>query len=89
MAEFHIKNTDRMFNSTFGFTHEELKRGIVDLQRLRDMIYAHAGSWPVEHVTGYLEIGGPKLGRDYSDCRLEPMLVESLEKLKEAFGGQT
>ena len=37
-----------------------------------------AADWPVSEVVGYLEIGGPKLGRDYSDYRLEKQLGESL-----------
>jgi hypothetical protein len=36
-------------------------------------------------MTGYLEIPGPKVGRDYSDPLLGRMLMESLEALKRHF----
>jgi ribulose-phosphate 3-epimerase len=36
-------------------------------------------------MTGYLEIGGPKLGRDYTDVQLEDQLRQSLKHLKEVF----
>ena len=85
MREFHFKNTDAIFNSTFGFSPEECSRGIVDLGRLKGLIDANAGRFPCGEVTGYLEIGGPKLGREYSDMHLERMLVESLQALKAVF----
>ncbi len=85
MCEFHFKNTDAIFNSTFGFGAEERVRGIVDLERLRHLIDANAERFPVEHVVGYLEIGGPKHGRDYSDPLLGPMLRESVAALREVF----
>jgi ribulose-phosphate 3-epimerase len=44
---------------------------------------AEAGRIPVDPMIGYLEIGGPKLGRDYSDGDLEHDLRESLAHLKE------
>jgi ribulose-phosphate 3-epimerase len=86
MAEFHLKNTDSIFNSTFGFTPEERRKGIVDLYRVKALIEAHADQWPVDEVVGHLEIGGPKLGRDYSDYQLESLLVGSFEALIEVFG---
>ena len=86
MAEFHFKNTDRYFESTFGFSAEERLRGIVDLKEVKRLIYDRADSWPVDEVTGYLEIGGPKLGRDYSDPLLGDALRESLDALRDAFG---
>jgi len=85
MREFHFKNTDAIFNSTFGFDPGERKKGIVDLARLKGLIEANAGRFPCRELTGYLEIGGPKLGRDYSDRHLERMLVESLQALKAVF----
>ena len=85
MREFHFKNTDTIFNSTFGFGPAERARGIVDLARLRDMIDRNAGRFPVPEITGYLEIGGPKVGRDYSDHALGAALAESLAALKESF----
>jgi sugar phosphate isomerase/epimerase len=86
MREFHFKNTDAIFNSTFGFGPEERARGIVDLPRLKALIDANAGRFPVSEITGYLEISGPKIGREYADGKLERMLVQSLEALKAVFG---
>ncbi|HTZ52601.1 MAG TPA: TIM barrel protein [Spirochaetia bacterium] len=85
MREFHFKNTDSIFNSTFGFGPEERKKGIVDLGRLRALVLAHAGRFPCSELTGYLEIAGPKVGREYADRHLERMLVESLQALTAVF----
>ncbi|GAB1483977.1 hypothetical protein MASR2M78_27940 [Treponema sp.] len=82
MSEFHFKNTDAIFGSTFGFGKEELSRGIVDLKRILEIVYERIDDWPVATVVGYLEIGGPKLGRDYSDPHLAKQLSESLEYIK-------
>ncbi len=81
-CEFHIKNTDALFSSTFGFTEADRARGIVDARRLFSLIREHESEWPVRNLVGYLEIGGPKLGRDYSDSHLETQLVESLAWLR-------
>ncbi len=86
MREFHFKNTDPIFNSTFGFGPGDKARGIVDLERLKRLIDAHAGTFPDGDVTGYLEIPGPKVGREYTDGHLERMLVESLQAVKAVFG---
>jgi sugar phosphate isomerase/epimerase len=88
MWEFHFKNTDSIFNATFGFGPEERERGIVDLRRLKRLIDANAGRFRYPDVTGYLEINGPKVGREYADRHLERMLVESLEALKSVFDGK-
>jgi ribulose-phosphate 3-epimerase len=85
MWEFHFKNTDGIFNATFGFSGEERERGIVDLSRLKRLIDANAERFPAPLVVGYLELGGPKLGRDYADRHLERMLVDSLQALKAVF----
>ncbi|MBT3271722.1 MAG: hypothetical protein HN368_01100, partial [Spirochaetales bacterium] len=85
MWEFHFKNTDSFYNSTFGFTDEECRNGIVDLPRLKDLIFDNTERWPIDDVFGYLEIGGPKLGRDYSDPDLEKNLVESIRNLRRVF----
>lgn len=85
MSEFHFKNTDSIFNATFGFAPAERERGIVDLARLRALIDANADRFPVREITGYLEIGGPKVGRDYTDPGLGRALGESLAALKERF----
>jgi sugar phosphate isomerase/epimerase len=86
MGEFHFKNTDARFDATFGFSAEERRRGIIDLRRLRDIIEANRDRFPVELVVGYLEMSGPKLGRDYSDYLLPEMLRESVAALQEGFG---
>jgi ribulose-phosphate 3-epimerase len=80
--ELHLKNTDNLFNSTFGFTEKERARGIVDVRAFRDFIIARAAVLPYERLVGYLEIGGPKLGRDYADHLLEAQLRESLRHVK-------
>lgn len=86
MCEFHFKNTDAVFGSTFGFNEEENKRGIVDLEAFRSLCDKHSDRWPVDDVVGYLEIGGPKIGRDYSDPLLGRELRASLRAVKAAFG---
>lgn len=85
MAEFHFKNTDRFFDSTFGFGEDDRVRGIVDLNKIKNIIWRRKSEWPVDEVIGYLEIGGPKLGRDYSDRLLPRMLEESIDALKNVF----
>ncbi|MBD3305225.1 hypothetical protein GF339_02640 [candidate division KSB3 bacterium] len=85
MAEFHLKNTDALFNSTFGFSPPEMERGIIDLTQIRTLLDAYADRWPVDEVVGYLELSGPKFGRDYSDTTLEQALSASLTALKAAF----
>lgn len=89
LYEVHLKNTDARFNSTFGFGPEERAKGIVDVPHFRDLLKKNAEKLPVQEMTGYLEIGGPKLGRDYSDHQLENQLRSSLRYLKEAFVGET
>ena len=84
MNEFHIKNTDEIFQSTFGFSDAESKRGIVDLRRLYRLLKKHDGRWATDDVVGYLEISGPKIGRDYSDCELEDALRSSLRAVTSA-----
>jgi hypothetical protein len=41
--------------------------------------------FPVKYPIGYLEISGPKTGRDYSDRLLRKSLSESLLALKNVF----
>lgn len=86
MGAFHIKNTDRHFDATFGFSQEERRRGIIDLERLRGLLERHADRFPVRPLVGYYETGGPKVGRDYSDCNLERDLRASLEAIQAVFG---
>ena len=50
-----------------------------------DIIVKNQKNLPVENVMGYLEHPGPKLGRDYSDYKLESMLIESIDVLKRYF----
>ena len=83
----HLKNTDRLFNSTFGFSEDERCRGIVDLVQFRDLLLdaGRARTLPVSTGVVYLEIAGPKTGRDYSDWQLEGMLRASLRHAREVF----
>ncbi len=83
MAEFHIKNTDALFQSTFSFaTEEERQAGIVKLEALSSMICENRHRFPVNEIVGYLEISGPKLGRDYSDRELEAQLRSSVSYMQ-------
>lgn len=88
MWEFHFKNTDARFDSTFGFGADDTKRGIVDLDVVSVLIQANSGRFPREEIVGYLEIPGPKLGRDYSDRLLGEQLTESIEAIGEVFPPQ-
>jgi sugar phosphate isomerase/epimerase len=85
LRSVHLKNTDNRFDATFGFTAAERQRGIIQVETFRDLLLANADRLPVKEVVGYLEIAGPKLGRDYSDRNLEGMLRESLRHLRETF----
>ncbi len=85
MWEFHFKNTDAIFNSTFGFGAEERARGIVDIRKLRMLLEKNAKRFPTDDITGYLELPGPKLGREYTDGLLRGQLEESLAALREEF----
>jgi sugar phosphate isomerase/epimerase len=86
MGAFHFKNTDRHFEATFGFSEEERRRGIVDLERLRELLERHADRFPVRPLVGYYETGGPKVGRDYSDLQLDRDLRASLQAIQAVFG---
>jgi ribulose-phosphate 3-epimerase len=85
MAEFHFKNTDAIYNSTFGFSESERARGIIDLPQTRTLCEKYRSAWPVPEMVGYLEIGGPKIGRDYTDPQVGPELEASLRALKAVF----
>jgi ribulose-phosphate 3-epimerase len=83
--EFHFKNTDSLFNSTFGFGPAERAHGIVDLKRFKALLSRNAARFPADDVTGYLELPGPKLGREYTDGLLRSQLDVSLAALREEF----
>jgi len=84
-TELHLKNTDSMFNSTFGFSEGDRKKGIVNIEEIKSRLLSRSEEAPIRELIGYLEIGGPKLGRDYSDCDLEAQLRESIRYLKSVF----
>ncbi len=84
-CEAHLKNTDAMYDATFGFGAADRARGIIDAAAIADLYRAHAGSLPVDQLVGYLELSGPKLGRDYTDPLLDSMLRQSLQHLKAAW----
>ena len=88
LYEIHLKNTDARYCSTFGFSSAEREKGVVDVAAIRDRLLV-ARNLPVQRVIGYLEIGGPKLGRDYSDGCLAEQLRASLPYLREAWLGRT
>jgi ribulose-phosphate 3-epimerase len=85
ITEIHLKNTNQILDSTFGFAPNERARGIIDVEYVRDHLLANAARLPVQNLIGYLEIGGPKLGRDYSDLELERQLRTSIRYLQQAF----
>jgi len=87
-TEVHLKNTDATFGSTFGFTEPERARGVVDVRAVRELLRRRGHELPVRELVGYLEVGGPKTGRDYSDRLLEEQLRGSLRHLKAAWSGQ-
>lgn len=84
-VELHLKNTDAIYNSTFGFSEKDRERGVVDLAEVRDLLLAHADQIPVDHLVGYLEMGGPKTGRDYTDGDVGDVLRASLAHCREVF----
>ncbi|MCC5836013.1 MAG: ribulose-phosphate 3-epimerase [Opitutales bacterium] len=88
LYEIHLKNTDKRFNSTFGFESENLAKGIINVAEFRRLILDNADTIPVDTLGCYLEIGGPKTGRDYSDGLLEAQLRESLAHLRTQFLGE-
>jgi ribulose-phosphate 3-epimerase len=85
LYEFHFKNTDRIYRETFGFEQENLKKGIVDVHRIHSILFHNQDKLPVSPIVGYLELPGPKIGRDYSDIELGRMLRESLRYIKREF----
>jgi len=85
MYEFHFKNTDRIYYETFGFEPENIDRGIVDVSKIHEILLKHYAELPVAEIVGYLEIPGPKIGRDYTDSLLGRMIRESLRYLKKEF----
>jgi sugar phosphate isomerase/epimerase len=86
MGAFHFKNTDACFEATFGFSPQERRRGIVDLERLHVLLERNAERFPVQPLVGYFETGGPKVGRDYTDSELRDMISVSVSALQEVFG---
>jgi len=89
LYEVHLKNTDQHYGSTFGFEPANVARGIIDVADFRRIIDENAATIPVDTLHCYLEIGGPKLGRDYSDHQLEAQLRESIAYLREHFMKET
>jgi ribulose-phosphate 3-epimerase len=85
LRELHLKNTDHHFEAVFGFSPAERERGIVQVEAIRDLLLQNAAVIPVRELIGYLEVGGPKRGRDYADGRLEEELRVSLRYLRQTF----
>lgn len=85
ITEIHLRNTDVLHESAFGFASEERRRGVVNVEAIRDRLLDNSSLLPVQELIGYFETGGPKLGRDYSDRDLERTLRTSIRYLREAF----
>jgi ribulose-phosphate 3-epimerase len=85
LHEFHFTNTDRIYNETFGFEPENIDRGIVDVGRVHAILENNRSRLPHQNVIGYLELPGPKMGRDYSDRHLGRMLRDSLKYIKKNY----
>ncbi len=85
LYEFHFKNTDRIYNQTFGFEPENLERGIIDIRKIRELLIKNRRRLLHKKIIGYLEHPGPKLGRDYTDVKLARMLRESLRHIKHEY----
>ena len=85
LREMHLKNTDPHFEAVFGFSPAEREKGIIQVEAIRDYLVQNADVIPVKELTGYLELGGPKRGRDYSDIGLEEELRVSLRHLRDTF----
>jgi ribulose-phosphate 3-epimerase len=89
VEELHLKNTDSIFERTFGFSEIEREEGVIDVEVFLDYLLAHHRELPVDRLVGYLELEGPKRGRDYSDRRLEESLRVSLRYLKGVFAAKS
>jgi sugar phosphate isomerase/epimerase len=85
LREIHLKNTDPDFEAVFGFSPAERAKGIVQVEAFRDYLVHNADVIPVKELIGYLELGGPKRGRDYSDAKLEDDLRVSLRHTRDTF----
>jgi sugar phosphate isomerase/epimerase len=85
ISEIHLKNTDSTFDATFGFGPDDRARGIVDVPSVKAFLLERASELKVDNLVGYLEIGGPKTGRDYSDVKLEESLRQSLRYLAQVW----
>lgn len=85
LYEVHLKNTDAQYSSTFGFNESERAKGIIEVAKFRERLMDNAKQLPVKEMVGYLEVGGPKLGRDYSDHHLENLLRDSFDHLQKAW----
>lgn len=80
LHELHLKNTDARYHSTFGFG-PGTEHGIIDIGALRDFFRLHRADMRNPHPIAYLEIGGPKIGRDNTDPHLEAELRASLRAI--------
>jgi len=84
LEEIHVRNTDALFSEAFGFSDSERCDGVVDLRQVRELLDAHRDVLPRKKIIAYIEFGGPKLGRDYSDSKLEELLRGSIRHCRDA-----
>ena len=89
MEELHLKNSDAIYHSTFGFNEAERAAGAIDLCEVVNVLEANADVLPRKEIPAYLELPGPKLGRDYSDTELEAELRASLRHCKRVLSEST
>ncbi len=89
LEELHLKNSDAVYHSTFGFNDAERAAGVIDLQQVAARLEANADKLPRKDIPAYLELPGPKLGRDYSDAELVSELRASLRHCKKELMGNS
>jgi ribulose-phosphate 3-epimerase len=85
LLELHLKNTDAGYCSTLAFGREQRGQGVIEIRPVRELLLSSAAQIPVSMLVGYLEIDGPKLGRDSSDPRLGDHLRSSVRYLKQVW----
>jgi len=81
LHELHLKNTDARYHSTFGFG-PGTENGIIDLAAVHHFVSGKLADLGIPGPIAYLEVGGPKVGRDNTDSQLEAELRASLRAIQ-------